>query len=199
MNELLDQCSIQELIKFDVTKESSSPFIILITAIGCVMLNNFVYTVGMKYFISDKMISTLEDEQETELNDHKEKRISPIIFGFSEFVNTGIYAPFVEELFFRFLFLKLILIKIFKFGIHSANLIHAIIFGAMHMTNAVVSNQQINRTILQSLMAGVGGLISGYGYIYTNSIFTPLIAHIINNMMAAGQEVIEYANVYAHL
>jgi membrane protease YdiL (CAAX protease family) len=197
MNDILDQCSIQELIKFDVTKESSSPLTIFITALACVIINNFVFTIGMKHFASKEFKDTLEDEHDQEFDQYKEKQISPLIFGFSEFLNSGIYAPLVEELFFRFLFLKLVLIKIFKFNIHTANLIHAVIFGAMHMTNAVVSDQQINRTIIQSCMAGIGGLVSGYAYIYTNSIFTPLIAHIINNMMAAGQELIEYANSYA--
>jgi len=195
--DILQHCSIQELIKFDVTKESASPFTIFIVALGCVIINNFVFTIGMKHFATSNFRDTLENEHDQEFDQYKEKKISPLIFGFSEFLNSGIYAPLVEELFFRFLFLKLVLVKICKFGIHTANLIHAVIFGAMHMTNAVVSDQQINRTIVQSCMAGVGGLISGYAYIYTNSIFTPLIAHMINNMMAAGQELIEYANSYA--
>jgi len=197
MSDILQNCSIQELIKFDVTKDSSSPFTIFIVALGCVIINNFIFTIGMKHFATNNFKDTLENEQDQEFDQYKEKKISPLIFGFSEFLNSGIYAPLVEELFFRFLFLKIVLIKIFKFGIHTANLIHAVIFGAMHMTNAVVSDQQINRTIIQSFMAGVGGLISGYAYMYTNSIFTPLIAHMINNMMAAGQELIEYANSYA--
>jgi membrane protease YdiL (CAAX protease family) len=46
-------------------------------------------------------------------------------------------------------------------------------------------------------MAGIGGLIAGYTYKYTNSIFTPLLSHFINNMIAAGHEVIDYAKTYA--
>jgi len=151
----------------------------------------------MKHFAPKEFVSTLSDEQDDEFDAYREKGVSPLIFGFSEFINSGIYAPFVEELFFRFLFLKIVLIKICKISIHKANFLHAVIFGAMHMTNAIVSDQQINRTIVQSCMAGIGGLISGYAYIYTNSIFTHLIAHIINNMMAAGQELMEYSMAYS--
>jgi membrane protease YdiL (CAAX protease family) len=62
-----------------------------------------------------------------------------------------------------------VLIKIFNYDFNTANLFHAIIFGSLHMTNAVVSDQQINRTIIQSVMAGIGGLIAGYTYKYTNT------------------------------
>ena len=64
------------------------------------------------------------------------------------------------------------------------------------MTNAVVSDQEINRTIIQSVMAGFGGLIAGYTYSYTNTILTPLLSHFINNMMSAGSEFIDYSKHY---
>ena len=64
------------------------------------------------------------------------------------------------------------------------------------MTNAVVSDQQLNRTIIQSIMSGIAGLISGYTYMYTNSILTPLISHMINNALASGSQVVDYANAY---
>jgi membrane protease YdiL (CAAX protease family) len=105
----------------------------------------------------------------------------------------------VEELFFRFLFLKLILIKIFKFNFHTANFFHAVIFGSLHMTNAIVADQEFNRTVMQSIMAGIGGLISGYTYKYTNTILTPLLSHFINNMLSAGSEFIEYSRYYERI
>jgi membrane protease YdiL (CAAX protease family) len=196
---ILDKCYFQELIKFDPTKKTSSFGTILFVAIASVIVNNLVYNIGMKKFATADLHETLEDEYADEIESTKDKQISPVLFGISELLNSGIYAPLVEELFFRFFFLKLILIKMFGLNIHKANIIHAIIFGAMHMTNAVVSDQQINRTIIQSIMSGIGGLLAGYTYIYTNSIFTPLIAHIINNTIAAGNQVIDYAETYSVL
>jgi len=196
MENFLDKCYVQELIKFDPTKETSSFGEIIIVAIASVMLNNMIYNVGMKYFMSGEKTKQLDEEYNTENQNIAEKQIDPFVFAVSELLNSGLYAPLVEELFFRFLLLKVILVKMLDLDVHKANIIHAVIFGALHMTNVVVSEQQLNRTIMQSIMAGFGGLINGYTYIYTNSIFTPLIAHMINNMLAAGTQVIDYATTY---
>jgi hypothetical protein len=196
MQKFLEQCYVQELIKFDPTKETANFSEIVIVAIASVMLNNMIYNVGMKYFMTHEKAKELDTEYETENQNIAEKEINPLMFGISEILNSGFYAPFVEELFFRFFLLKVILVKMFELDIHKANIIHAVLFGALHMTNVVVSEQQINRTIMQSIMAGFGGLINGYTYIYTNSIFTPLLAHIINNVLASGSQIIDYASTY---
>ena len=192
---ILDKCYFQELLMFDPALPTSSFSQIIIIAVGAVLLNNIIYNISMKYF-SKEFNETLNDEYQDEIESTKDSRISPMIYGISEMLNSAIYAPFVEELFFRFFLLKLILVKSFDINKHKANIIHAVIFGAMHLTNAVVSDQQINRTIIQSIMSGIGGLIAGYTYMYTNSILTPLISHIINNALAAGSQVIDYANAY---
>ena len=180
---------------YDVTKPMANYSTIILVAVSAVLLNNIIYTVYMRNATS-KYMDTLVEEQGREFDVYKDKQISPLVLGVSEFINSGIYAPMVEELFFRFLFLKIVLIKIFKFDFHTANFFHAVIFGALHMTNAVVSDQEINRTIIQSVMAGFGGLIAGYTYAYTNTILTPLLSHFINNMMSAGSEFIDYSQHY---
>ena len=195
MESILEQCSIRELLLFDVTKPMANYSTIILVAVSAVLLNNIIYTVYMRNATHSYM-DTLVEEQGREFDVYKDKRISPLVLGVSEFINSGIYAPMVEELFFRFLFLKIVLIKIFKFDFHTANFFHAVIFGALHMTNAVVSDQEINRTIIQSVMAGFGGLIAGYTYAYTNTILTPLLSHFINNMMSAGSEFIDYSKHY---
>jgi len=195
MESILNQCSIKELLLFDVTKPMADYSTILMVAISAVIFNNILYNVFMRNMPMDYN-EVLSDEQGREFDSYKQKKISPVILGVSELINSGIYAPMVEELFFRFLFLKIILIKVFKFNFHTANFFHAIIFGALHMTNAVVSDQEINRTIIQSIIAGCGGLIAGYTYLYTNTILTPLLSHFINNMMSAGSEFIDYAQHY---
>jgi membrane protease YdiL (CAAX protease family) len=195
MESILEQCSIRELLLFDVTKPMANYSTIILVAVSAVLLNNIIYTVYMRNATYSYM-DTLVEEQGREFDVYKDKKISPLVLGVSEFINSGIYAPMVEELFFRFLFLKIVLIKIFKFDFHTANFFHAVIFGALHMTNAVVSDQEINRTIIQSVMAGFGGLIAGYTYSYTNTILTPLLSHFINNMMSAGSEFIDYSKHY---
>jgi len=195
MESILEQCSIRELMLYDVTKPMANYSTIILVAVSAVLLNNIIYTVYMRNATS-KYMDTLVEEQGREFDVYKDKQISPLVLGVSEFINSGIYAPMVEELFFRFLFLKIVLIKIFKFDFHTANFFHAVIFGALHMTNAVVSDQEINRTIIQSVMAGFGGLIAGYTYLYTNTILTPLLSHFINNMMSAGSEFIDYSKHY---
>lgn len=198
MDTILDQCSIRELILFDVTKPMASYSTIVTVAISAVIFNNIIYNIVLRNS-SRTYVDTLSGEQDTEFDNYKEKNISPAILGISEFINSGIYAPMVEELFFRFLFLKLILIKIFKFNFHTANFFHAVIFGSLHMTNAIVADQEFNRTVMQSIMAGIGGLIAGYTYKYTNTILTPLLSHFINNMLSAGSEFIDYSRYYERI
>ena len=198
-NSILDNCSIQELLKFDVNKKTSTISEILIVAVGCVVLNNVIYVLFMKYFSSKKVQETIKNEYKEDVENSVNEKISPLVFGVSEIINTGLYAPIVEELFFRFFLLKILFIKILKLNPHTANIIHSVIFGSMHLTNAIVADQQINRTILQSIMAGIGGLISGYAYMYTNSIATPLIAHIINNILASTNEIIDYKKAYKQI
>ena len=198
MDSILNQCSIKELLLFDVTKSMDDYSTILIVAISAVIFNNILYNVFMRNMPMDYN-EVLSDEQGREFDSYKEKKISPVVLGVSELINSGIYAPMVEELFFRFLFLKLILIKIFKFNFHTANFFHAVIFGSLHMTNAIVADQEFNRTVMQSIMAGIGGLIAGYTYKYTNTILTPLLSHFINNMLSAGSEFIDYSRYYERI
>ena len=122
MQNFLDQCYVQELIKFDPTKETSSFSEIIIVAIASVMLNNMIYNVGMRYFMPKEKAQELDTEYETENENIAEKDINPVVFGISEMLNSGIYAPLVEELFFRFFLLKVILIKMANLDIHKANI-----------------------------------------------------------------------------
>jgi membrane protease YdiL (CAAX protease family) len=69
-------------------------------------------------------------------------------------------------------------------------------FGLMHMSNVVASDQQMKKTMLQTLSATIGGLIAGWSYMYTNSILTPIMSHMINNIIATGLDSIEYSVFY---
>lgn len=194
MSTIYEDCSIKELLLFDSTKPMADFGVILAVAVSAVILNNIIFGIILS---KSEMKDSLNEDDNSEYKALKDKGISPAVLGFSEVLNSGIYAPLVEELFFRFLLFKLLLIKGFKLNVHVANVIHAVIFGSLHMTNAVMSDQGINKTILQSIASGTGGLISGYTYMYTNSILTPLLSHFLNNMIATGHEMIDYMHFYS--
>jgi len=50
--------------------------------------------------------------------------------------------------------------------------------------------------MLQTLSATIGGLISGWSYMYTNSLLTPIMSHMINNIISTGLDSIEYSMYY---
>jgi membrane protease YdiL (CAAX protease family) len=196
MSSIYEDCSIKELLLFDTTKPMADFGVILAVAVCAVILNNIVFSLILS---KTSMKDSLGDEENTEYEALKEKGISPALLGVSEVLNSGIYAPLVEELFFRFLLFKVLMVKTFNLNIHTANILHAVIFGSLHMTNAVMSDQGINKTILQSIASATGGLISGYTYVYTNSILTPLLSHFLNNMIATGHEMIDYMHFYSKI
>jgi membrane protease YdiL (CAAX protease family) len=90
-----------------------------------------------------------------------------------------------------FLF-KTILVKRLKLNIHFANLVQALLFGCFHLSNMLYSTSQINNVYLQIIASSIGGLISGYSYIYSNSILPSFLAHAFNNTFAIHQEITEY-------
>ena len=78
-----------------------------------------------------------------------------------------------------------------------ANFLQAIVFGLMHMSNVVSSDQQLNKTVLQTVSSTIGGLIAGWSYMYTNSLLTPIMSHMINNIIATSSDMMEYSMFYA--
>jgi len=190
----MESCSVQELIKFDVTKPMAPFGKQLLIAMLSVVLNNLIFNFIVKFITPDN--NQYEEDVDEEFTAIKSKMVSPFLFGFSEMVNGGIYAPIVEELFFRFLLFKLVFIKVFKMNSSLANVVQAVVFGLLHLSNIVSSDQQIQKSMLQTLSATIGGFISGWTYMYTNSIFTPMMAHMINNIIATSSDTIEYTQFY---
>jgi len=192
----MDTCSIQELVYFDPNRPSA-PFIKqLLVAMLSVIVNNFLFNFIYRLLPKSESLYTDTKQEYTTIQG---KAVTPILFGISEIVNGGIYAPFVEELFFRFFIFKIIMIKIFRMSEFRGNLLQSIIFGLMHMTNVITSPQSVNKTILQTISAAIGGYLSAWTYIYTNSIFTPIMAHMINNLIATGSEIFEYSLFYKQI
>ena len=194
-------CAYNELVKFDTSKPMASFSNQLLAALTIIILNNLILQVILKHYPGkynkkQNIESVIDKETKNEFKNYSKKLISPNTLMISEVVNASIYAPIIEEVFFRFLLLKMFFIKYLKMNVHSAVILHATIFGAFHMTNVITSDQEINKTVIQSVSAGLSGIIYGYAYIYTNSIFTPLIAHFINNIMSTTADYIEYSRYY---
>jgi len=160
-----------------------------------VIANNVIFNVIIN-MIPEDHVDQYHDDVQQEFSSIRKKAVSPLVFGISELLNGGIYAPIVEELFFRFLLFKLIFVKVFRMNPHTANTLQAVMFGLMHMSNVVASDQQMKKTMLQTLSATIGGLIAGWSYMYTNSILTPIMSHMINNIIATGLDSIEYSVFY---
>ena len=192
----MDSCSIQELIKFDKNKPMASFGKQLLIAMLCVIANNVLFN-SIINVLPEEKVDDYHQDIDIEFTSYKQKAVSPLIFGVSEMINGGIYAPIVEELFFRFLLFKIIFIKIFRMNPSGANILQAIVFGLMHMSNVVSSDQQLNKTILQTVSSSIGGLIAGWSYMYTNSLLTPIMSHMINNIIATSSDMMEYSMFYA--
>jgi hypothetical protein len=95
----MDTCSIQELIYFDPNRPAASFIKQLLVAMLSVIVNNLIFN-----FIYGLLPAsgTMYTDTKQEYTTIQGKAVTPILFGISEVVNGGIYAPIVEELFFRF-------------------------------------------------------------------------------------------------
>ena len=95
-----------------------------------------------------------------------------------QFLVMAVVPPFVEELLFR----GVVLGNLLPFGKLQAVLASAVLFGLMH------------QSVEQLLYATVGGLVLGYIYVATRSIWPCILLHLINN----GTSVLQAA-FYARL
>lgn len=158
------------------------------------ILGNVLFIVTCKILgISE---SDVIDEKEKRERDWKEAKISPIKLLLGDLVNSTLYSPIAEELTFRYFLMKIILVQ--KFGIDPvlSNIIQGSLFGLMHMTNSITSSQSVKYSTIQSISAGINGMISGMIYIKSNSIIPSLLAHMIHNGSASFSEFYDYYRNY---
>jgi membrane protease YdiL (CAAX protease family) len=182
----------QELILFDTSKPGSSPVAILSWTLFILVASQLIFIATAKLFGLNNMTSTLDNEKHADYARWVENNTNPWILLIGDLINSAVYAPVVEELIFRIVFMKFFLVKQLKCEENVANIIQAIVFGCMHLTNSAFSNQSINYTSLQSLSAGISGAVSGWVYLQSNSIFPSLIAHSLNNASASVSEFLGY-------
>lgn len=88
---------------------------------------------------------------------------------------TAIVPAFVEELLFR----GIVLSNLMPYGKTTAVLASAFLFGIMHQNPA------------QFLYATAAGLVLGYIYIKTRSIWTVILLHFVNNFISVIETVLE--------
>ena len=74
MDNILDQCSIKELILFDLTKPMATTSTIITIAIGAVILNNIIYNIVLRNS-SSEYVETLNEEQGSEFDVYKDRCI----------------------------------------------------------------------------------------------------------------------------
>ncbi|MBQ3064271.1 MAG: CPBP family intramembrane metalloprotease [Clostridia bacterium] len=84
------------------------------------------------------------------------------------FISTAVVPAFVEEALFRGTVLK----NLLPFGRTTAVFVSALLFGMMH------------QTATQFFYATVAGLVIGYIYVYTKSIWCAVLIHFCNNALS---------------
>ena len=92
-------------------------------------------------------------------------------------ISTVLVPAFVEEILFR----GAVLANLKPYGKMAAVVGSAVLFGLMH------------QNYYQLLYATIAGLVLGYAYIKTGSIWCPILIHFCNNLFSTVQQVI-YAN-----
>jgi membrane protease YdiL (CAAX protease family) len=188
----MNDCAIDEILKFDSTKPMASIQIQIIVSLSIVIFSNLAFSIILKLFMSDDFISKVEKDQGLELSRIKNKGISLRLLTLGEIVNGSIHAPISEELFFRFLLFKILFVNKMNINPHIANFLQASIFGGLHMTNSIYSEQKLNISLAQSISSFITGVLCGYSYYYTNSILPSTFAHIINNLISSCNQIYDY-------
>ena len=102
-----------------------------------------------------------------------------IIVSFTTFY---VYQTFFEELIFRGIILRKLLSK-YNFWV--SNIIHAVIFGSLHIFSALMlTNLPANMKIFMLVSPTIGGLLLGYAYAKTdNNLTVPWLLHFLVNLM----------------
>jgi membrane protease YdiL (CAAX protease family) len=183
---------VQELLKFDPHKPMASIQVQLLATVAVLVLSTLTFTVVLRVMMPKSFSDQMEEDRDSEYEALKRKGVTMGNLMFGEILNGSIHAPIAEELFFRFFLFKLVFVRIFKMNPHSANFLQAAIFGALHLSNTVYSDQGKGMSTAQSISSGITGLICGYSYYYTNSIIPAILAHTINNLIASYDQLRSY-------
>lgn len=97
---------------------------------------------------------------------------------------TGLMVGFEEELIFRFLIYRILLLNQFGFknyenGNLIAIVISSLLFGLVHYSNMVTAGYSVNVASLQVTNAFIGGLLFAGVYSITGNLFIPILTHFV--------------------
>jgi membrane protease YdiL (CAAX protease family) len=190
----MNSCIVQEILKFDPHKPMASVQVQVITTVAILVFSTLTFTAILNHVLPKTFSDKMDTDKDKEFSAMKKKGVSFRSLVFGEILNGSIHAPISEELFFRFLLFKLVLVRGMKLNPHTANVVQAVIFGGLHMSNTVYSDQHATMSFAQSISSGITGLVCGYSYYYTNSILPAMMAHVINNLIASYDQIQAYSN-----
>jgi len=188
-------CFYKELLLFDVNQPAPSFTKVLVWTVVVMIYTMVIFRMSLR---NDQQ-EEFQEAKGREFQSMYNKRIEPTELAMAEFINAGVYAPIAEELFFRLFLFKTLLIKRLKLNKHVANVIQAILFGLFHISNMLHASNEVSNVYLQTIAATIGGFISGYAYMYSNSILPSFLAHAINNTLAIHSEVTSYEEIVRNI
>ena len=107
----------------------------------------------------------------------------------------SLYSSVSEELLFRVIVLKCLVYKVGMKG-WQANILQAVVFGSLHMTNAVTRQQGVKTSVCQSVIASVSFWLYGWSFMTTNSILPALVVHLVGNIYFSVDDALIYEEFY---
>lgn len=185
------------LLKFNSEESSPSTYMIIIYTLAIIIASNLFFILICALFGTDPN-TALDNEKNDEYKAWKEKGLSIWALIGTELFSNTIYSPLAEELAFKFLLLKVLLVERLQLHPDCANIVQGLIFGLLHLANMSTTLQTKVYTQLQTISAIISGIVSGWVYVHSNSIIPSILAHVLNNGAAGVSEIIGYIKYLKH-
>ena len=181
-----------EILRFDAKKPAAS-FKNQALVAGLMALWLWVSPLVSSALISEK---SLERETLREYNWRVKNGVTPGRQMAVGILRRSFYSSVSEELLFRVIVLKCL---VYKVGMKSwqANILQAVVFGSLHMTNAVTRQQGVKTSVCQSVIASVSFWLYGWSFMTTNSIWPALVVHMFGNLYFSTGDSLSYEEFYA--
>ena len=181
-----------EILRFDAKKPAAS-FKKQALVAGLMALWLWVSPLVSSALISEK---SLERETLREYNWRVKNGVTPGRQMAVGVLRRSLYSSVSEELLFRVIVLKCLVYKVGMKG-WQANILQAVAFGSLHMTNAVTRQQGVKTSVCQSLIASVSFWLYGWSFLTTNSIWPALVVHMFGNLYFSTGDSMAYEEFYA--
>ncbi len=152
--------SVRPLYRFDKIGLTQLIWAVII-GFGCIFLSQVILAVSE--YVGILSVDTLKGYEEEMAALIGQSPVWLIV------LTVGIIAPIAEELLFRGLILHLFNRHL---NIRPALIIQGILFGLFHLN------------LVQGLYASVTGIAMGMAYVFTGSLWVPILIHIVNNTSA---------------